>query len=260
MGHLRLKGRLPRTRNWQRVVATVADATLGVEAVAGRTAGAARGELRRAADRPYVWYPYWLLIQLATKASTPKGFADFLRHHGVDLSSDASALSFLSAIKRAVEDQRAQFGPPSAIDELALNAFHKAVGRTILSDADSLFESGIDDVRRAFSRFAPKKAFGTISRAYLGSLYGEILRYFLSFELGNHIGRNSRFPSLDSAEDFNRNLESYAHQVSELVDEFAQGWYSKQLWEHGSVSEQAVNRFLHMAFRKLQQQLENEAS
>ena len=259
MGHLRLKGRLPRTRNWQRVVGTLEDATAGVEAVAGRTAGAARVELRRAADRPYVWYPYWLLIQLATSTSTPERFADSLRDHGVDLSSDASALTFLSAIKRAVEDQRAKFGAPTALDELALNAFHRAVGRTILSDANSLFDSGLDDVRRAFSRFAPKKAFGIISRAYLGAFYGEILRYFLSFELGNHIRKDGRFPSLDSAEEFNRDLDSYVHQVSELVDEFAQGWYSKHLWEHGSISEEAVSRFLHIAFRKLQQQLENEA-
>ena len=168
MGHLRLKGRLPRTRNWQRVVGTVGDAAAGVEAVAGRTAGAARAELHRAADRPYVWYPYWLLIQLVASASTPKGFEDFLRDHGVDLSSDASPLTFLSAIKRAVENQREEFGPPSALDELALNAFHRAVGRTVLADANSLFDSGLDDVRRAFSRFAPKKGFGTISRAYLG--------------------------------------------------------------------------------------------
>ena len=94
----------------------------------------------------------------------------------------------------------------------------------------------------------------------MGTLYGEILRYFLSFELGNHIHKDGRFPSLDSAEDFSRDLDSYAYQVSALVDEFAQGWYSKQLWKHGSISKEAVSRFLHMAFRKLQQQLENEAT
>lgn len=259
MGHIRLKGRLPRSRNWQAVIESVADSKAGVEVVAAKTAGAAHKQLSSAADRPYVWYPYWLLIQLAANASTARAFSAFLRQHGITLPPTATALDFLASITKAMEQQRTRFGSPSAIDELALNAFHKAVGDIVLSNADSLFGSAIDDVQRAFGRHALKKAFGTLSRTYLGNLYGEVLRYFLSFEVGNHIGQRSRFKSLDSAEQFNSDLDAYAHQVSELVDEFAQGWYSKQLWEQKSISAEAVTKFLHVAFRKLQQQLENEA-
>lgn len=259
MGHIRLKGRLPKSRNWQQVIRSVADSTAGVEVVAAKTAGAAHQQLSLAADRPYVWYPYWLLIQLAANASTSKSFSAFLGQHGIALPPTATPLEFLSSITKTIENQRAKFGLPSAIDELALNAFHKAVGNIVLSSADSLFGSAIDDVQRAFRGHARKKAFGTLSRAYIGNLYGEVLRYFLSFELGNHIGPGSRFKSLESAEQFNRDLDAYAHQVSSLVDEFAQGWYSKQLWEQKSISAEAVNKFLHVAFRKLQQQLENEA-
>lgn len=259
MGHIRL-GRLPGYPNWQRVVETVADPATSLETVAAETADAAKAELRRSAGRPYIWYPYWLLIQLADEARHSERFAELLREHGIELAQDDSALAFVSAITRAVENKREEFGSPSAIDELALNAFHRAVSDIVLSDADSLFETVVEDVRRAFGRFAPRRAFGRLSRVFLGAFYAEVLRYFLSFELGNHVGAAGRFDSLESAERFNRDLARYTHRVSELVERFAEGWYSKQLWEEEAISQEAVRRFLHVAFRKFQQQLEIEAA
>lgn len=259
MGHLRLADRLPRYQNWQRVVEALRDPEQDVEGIAAKTADAAKGKLDEAADSPYLWYSYWFLIQLASHAESPDHFLTFLRRYDVVPDDDQSTVAFLSDLTHALELRRADFPPPSALDELALDAFQEAVGEIVLSGADSLFDSTLDDARRAFARVAPSRAFGRLSRVFLGSFYREILAYFLSYELGNQVGPERRFESFGEAEDFNRALERYTYHVSELVEDFAQGWYRKKHWEEGAISQEDVRKFLHVAFRKFRQQLELEA-
>jgi len=258
MGHLRLADRLPRYANWKRVVEALRDPSEDLESIAAKAADAAKQKLSESADSPYVWYPYWFLIQLTAHAEEPNGFRSFLLRHDIVPDEQESAVALISDLTRILEDRRKEFPPPTALDELALDAFHEAVGNIMLSEGNSLFDSALEEARRAFARFAPSRAFGRLSRVYLGSYYGEVLSYFLSYELGNEVGAERRFGSYEDAEDFNRRLGSYAHGVSELVEEFAQGWYSKQLWEKGEISQEAARRFLHIAFRKFQQQLETE--
>lgn len=258
MGHLRLADRLPGYQNWQRVVESLQDPSQDLEEVAAKTAAAAKHKLSETAESPYVWYPYWFLIQLAGHAKSPESFRSFLRQHDIELDDDQSTVSLLSELTRSFEDRRQEFPNPTALDELALDAFQEAVGEIVLSGADSLFDTSVEDARRAFSGVAPARSFGRLSRAYLGAYYGEILSYFLSYELGNEVGPNHRFESLDEAEEFSRQLDRYTHRVSELVEEFAEGWYRKKHWEEGHISQDAARKFLHVAFGKFQQQLDRE--
>jgi hypothetical protein len=258
MGHLRL-GKLPLYKNWQQVVGTLSDPSESLGRVAAETARAAQRKLRNSANSPYLWYPYWLLIKLANHAREPDDFERFLRHEMIGLEEEDSAVAFVSALTRALDHRRDDFGPPTAIDELSLDAFQQAVCEIVLTEADSLFGTTTEDLRLAFARFAPRRPFGKLSRVFLGAFFGQLLRYFLSHELGNHVGLQKRFSSLDKAEEFNRGLEVYARQVSDLVEEFGEGWYSKRLWQKGDISQDDVRRFLHVAFQKFQQQLELEA-
>lgn len=259
MGHLRLANRLPRYQNWQRVVEALQDSSQDLHTIAAKTADAAKHKLSETAESPYVWYPYWFLIQLSDHADSQQRFRAFLRRHDIEIGEDQSTASLLSGLTEALEDRRQEFPAPTALDELALDAFQEAVGEIVLSGAHSLFDSRIEDARRAFSRVASAGSFGRLSRAYLGAYYGEVLSYFLSYELGNEVGRDHRFESLDDAEEFNRQLDRYTHHVSELVEEFAEGWHSKEHWEEGHISQDAARRFLHVAFRKFRQQLELES-
>lgn len=258
MGHLRLADRLPGYQNWQRVVEALADPSQDLENIAAKTADAAKHKLSETADSPYIWYPYWFLIQLAGHAESPESFRLFLRKHDIKVDEDQSTVSLLSELTRFCEDRRQEFPNPTALDELALDAFQEAVGEIVLSGADSLFDTSLEDARHAFARVAPARSFGRLSRAYLGAYYGEILSYFLSYELGNEVGPDHRFESLDDAEAFGRQLDRYTHRISELVEDFAEGWYSKEHWEEGHISQDAARRFLHVAFRKFRQQLELE--
>jgi hypothetical protein len=258
MGHLRLADRLPRYQNWQRVVEALQDPSQDLEEVAAKTADAAKYKLSETADSPYVWYPYWFLIQLADHAQSPARFRSFLRQHDIEVDEDQSTVSLFAELTRSIEDRRQEFPSPTALDELALDAFQEAAGQIVLSGTESLFDSGLEDARQAFARVAPARPFGRLSRAYLGAYYGEILSYFLSYELGNEVGPEHRFESLDDAEKFSRQLDRYTHHVSELVEEFAEEWYGKEYWKEGHISQDAARRFLHVAFRKFRQQLELE--
>lgn len=259
MGHLRLAGQLPRYANWRRVVESLEDPASDVAAVAAVTADAAKKQLEQSADSPSVWYPYWLLIQLAAHAHEPGVFYSFLRRQDLDPDHLRSSVEFLSELDRSLQERRSEFPSRTALDELALDAFHEAASSIVLSGSDSLFDTVLEDVRHAFARVAPSRAFGRLSRYFLGSYYAKILSYFLSYELGNQVGDRGRFESFDDAEEFDRLLDRYVKQVSVLVEDFSQGWYSKKNWEQGEINQEDVRHFLHVAFRKFRQQLELEA-
>lgn len=257
MGHLKL-GRLPLYRNWRKVVAALEDDSQDLETIAAKTAHAARSQLEAAAKSPYVWYPYWFMIQLAQSAQDDEAFYRFLDDYDIHIRDDLSAVGAVAQIQGKVQESLAKLGPRNALDELSLNVFHRALTGCALEGEHSLFDSEVEELRIALSNFAPSRAFSRLTQNYLGTFYGEILSYFLSYELGNHIGENRRFDSVRDAEEFNRNLKTYAQQVSQLVGEFSEGWHSKKLWKEGEINQDSVIRFLHIGFRKFQQQLDLE--
>jgi hypothetical protein len=57
------------------------------------------------------------------------------------------------------------------------------------------------------------------------------LSYFLSKETVNTLGKEARFESLDSLQRFSGDLRRYCWESSEIIDGFAEEWFSKYKWQ-----------------------------
>jgi hypothetical protein len=80
------------------------------------------------------------------------------------------------------------------------------------------------------------------------------LSYFLSRELSKHVGVNSRFQTIREHRDFEAALDLHCREASRIIKEFSGEWFSKHTYE-GGISEAKAGRFVHVAFKKLRDEL-----
>lgn len=98
------------------------------------------------------------------------------------------------------------------------------------------------------------RQFSLLSRDFFARLTRRSLDYFLSRELPNHVGVNSRFHSVREHRDFEQALDAHCHETALIVRDFAGEWFSKTNYE-GGIDQLKAGRFAHVAFRKLRQEL-----
>jgi hypothetical protein len=257
MGHLRL-GRLPLRHNWSRVVEAAASPGATPSAVASATAAAAAGALGEAASSDEVAYPFWLLVQLAHKSRDDDGFERLIATLGIEYRAGASALQLAEQIAEHLRESITARSGHTAFAEAAVGAFQRTLLAVVQDQPRSLFEAESDDLRNALGRHATANGFGRLGREFLGAFFGSVLRIALSYTIADSIGGDRNSPSIASAEDFRRRLDTYTRDVSVLVQDFGAGWYSKNLWESGDISQEMAAGFLHVAFAKFRQQLQHE--
>ena len=259
MGHQRL-GRLPIHRNWVAVIRTLGSDEGVTKAVAAAAAKAAEEAFELSADDSGVWYPFWVITQLAATARDQDSFYDLLNQFSISKDECNTTLDLVSALVRHVEEEAQRGSNRNAFSELATDAFQTTVSKLAHRHEESLFETTSENAREALAEIATSTTFADLAQQYLGGYFGKTLAYFVSYEISNHIGRDRRFKSIDDAELFNRELYTYAKDVSLLVKDFGKGWYSKSLWQKGGISQKDARGFLRIAMRKFRQQLQLEAS
>lgn len=258
MGHLRL-GRLPLRHNWQRVVEVLESSTGTPESVAAVTAAAANRALGTAADSGEVHYPFWLLVQLSSRSPEESTFEAFCRDLDVDYSPAMSALELAEQFIDHVRSSHLDEAGREGFAEAAVESFQQCLLGLIANQQQSLFEAEANGLRESLAQRAGPAGFGRTSREFLGGFLSSILRMAVSYGIADSIGPGRANESLQDAEQFRARLDTYARDVSQLVEEFGAGWYSKNLWQSGDISQDMASGFLHVALRKFRQQLEREA-
>jgi hypothetical protein len=73
--------------------------------------------------------------------------------------------------------------------------------------------------------------FAKVARFFFTSFFHRTLSYFLSKETVNSVGKDERFESLDSLQRFSGELRRYCWESSEIIDSFAEEWFSKYKWQ-----------------------------
>ncbi|MFC1791084.1 hypothetical protein ACFL0I_01280 [Gemmatimonadota bacterium] len=257
MGHLRL-GRLPLRHNWRRVVETIESPESSPPTVAAATARAAEAALKEAAASQEVTYPFWLLVQLNSMSRDEGAFAGLCHELGIRYSADMPALDLAERLTDHVRSMPAGSAGRAAFAEAALASFQRSLLDAIRDQPQSLFQAESGGLRNALSLSAGPAGFGRVSRQFLGTFFASVLRVVLSYSIAESIGPGRANSSMAEAEEFRTRLDSYARDVSRIVEEFGAGWYSKNLWESGVISKEMTAGFLHVALRKFRQQLELE--
>ncbi len=252
MGHVQL-GVLPKSRKWRQVVDEL---RLGanVGEIAALAADAAETSLQGAADDPAFLHVFWLLTQIPLAARGP-AFIEDLGRLGIRVPDHPSLMSVVAAISDAVDHHVRAQGGRTDLGEMAQMAAVESLTATVAPTLPSLFGPEPEEVQRAIGRLAGGDRFSALAREFFARLTQRTLHYFLSRELSNHIGAGKRFRDDGARSQFDQALDQHCREASRIVEEFAGGWYGKNVYRGEGLTPNAVRRFAPVAFKKIRAEL-----
>lgn len=254
MGHLRL-GVLPKYPKWKTVIGYLNDHDVPASEVADKILDATKEILSSYSSQSSVSYCIWFIAQL-TIASRGNNFIKDVNELGIRLSKDSSAVDFMARVSRLTTTYLNGLTPYNAINPIAGLALREALTRTIGLQSRTLFGSGLEDVQRALKKYSTQKQFSNLLHIFFTSFLGRTLRYVIDKEISNHLGPGKRFQNIREIEEFEAALDIFASQTSRMVDEFSGGWYSKQFWQKGYISDIEADHFVYIALKKLKSDLD----
>jgi hypothetical protein len=256
MGHQHL-GTLPRSRRWREVVHLVSGGA-NVQNVAAATSAAAEQQMLDASDDPAVKHAVWLLTQIPT-AARKEDFAVELRKLGFRISDRPTLLEVATAMNGAVDRYVAKKGGRTDVGEMAqlsaVESLNAIAGRTL----PDLFGDGAEKTKAALGGLGTVKQFAVLARDFFSRLTRRQLDYFLSRELSQHVGLNSRFRTIREHRDFEQALDLHCREASRIIKEFSGEWFSKHTYE-GGITEAKAGNFAHVAFKKMREELRERRS
>lgn len=252
MGHVRL-GDLPRTRKWIKVVDEL-DLGSDVQTIAALSAEAAEASLRVASKDPAFLHAFWLLTQLPLAARGPEFAAD-LHRLGVEVRIQPTLMEVLAAVSDAIDRHARDQGGRTDLGEMAQMAATESLASLVGQNLPSLFEPRPEEVQTAIGRFASGERFSDLARDFFARLTQRCLDYYLSRELGNHIGPGERFSDDAERGVFDEALSLHCWEASRIVEAFVGGWYGKNVYQGGGLTPDTVRRFVPVAFKKLWSEL-----
>jgi hypothetical protein len=252
MGHVRL-GVLPRSRKWRQVVEEL---RLGAEidAVAASAADAAEAALRAASNDPAFLHAFWLLTQVPLAARGPE-FSQDLERLGVQVPDRPSLMDLVAGISSAIDGYARQQGGRTDLGEMAQMAAVESLTALVGRSLPSLFEPNPGEVQRSIGRFAGGDRFSALAREFFARLTQRSLAYYLSRELGNHIGAGERFQDDQARSQFDDALDRHCREASRIIEAFAGGWYGKNVYQGDGLTPESIRRFAPVAFKKIRAEL-----
>jgi hypothetical protein len=254
MGHVRL-GRLPKTLNWCKVSALLADSPDLVPLIASATVEAAESELKALGNNDSLHYSFWLLTRIAT-AARGRHFEQDLAALGLDVAPDTSTLRLIVQLTDQVREHTARTGLTNHVDDLATLSLRAALLQTVGTQGQSLFGSSVLDVQQAFRRYSADDHFGALAHTYFGELFARTLRFVIDRDLPNQVGESKRLGNLADTETFRENLTLHARQSAFIMRKFAVDWFGKHNWQSDRrISQEEARGFVGHAVTKLRREL-----
>lgn len=254
MGHIRI-GILPKYPKWRDLIGLLEDTGSTDNQIADKVLINSKQVLQNEATKTSIGYCVWLLSQL-TLAARRDDFVEELADIDIIVSNSTSASEFLSIISSSANGQIRRLTAQNSITNIAELALRESLTRTIGSHANTLFGSGIPEVQFALKKYSTQKNYSNLLHTFFSSFLRRTLLFVLNKEIGNHLGPNKRFSSLEDISDFEISMGGFANQTARIVREFSGGWYSKKSWQEGDISVSDSKKFTHVAIKKLVDDLE----
>lgn len=229
MGQSRYE-RLPKSQNWQNVVAVLSSPKTSVAQVAGATARACRTALKRQSSDVVLVHAVYLLAHLPLAARQEKA-ERFLGDVGIEPNALSSPTLLIDEVTAFLQRQNFNNPEPSFVTEIAQSAFQETLAKLMTESNLDLFADERGQTEKVLAVHGTPRGFAKAARFFFTSFFYRTLSYFLSKETVNTLGKNERFESLDSFQRFSGELRRYCWESSEIIDSFAEEWFSKYKWQ-----------------------------
>lgn len=252
VGHIRM-GTLPATQKWRQVVAQL-ELGADVDVVAAAAADAADAGLERAASDPSLLLSFWLLTQVPVAARGPS-FVEALADLGLEVPSGPTLLDLTAALADKMDREARRAGGRTDLGEMAQLAAIESLTAVVGDDLPSLFAPDPGDVQRALGRLASGDRFAALAREFFARLTYRVLDYYLSRELGLHVGAARRFASDGLRSEFDAALHRHCREAARIVEALAGGWFGKRTYRGAGVTADDVRKLAPYAFRKMRSEL-----
>ena len=256
MGHQHL-GTLPQSRPWRQVVDLISGGA-DVQEVAAATSAAAELQMADASNDLAVKHSVWLLTQIPT-AARAEDFVSELRKLGLRVADQPTLLEIATAMTTAIDRYVAKTGGRTDLGEMAQLSAVESLSAIAGRELPDLFGSPVEKTKAALGALGTVKEFAVLARDFFSRLSRRQLSYFLSRELSQHVGVNSRFQTIREHRDFEAALDLHCREASRIIKEFSGEWFSKCTYE-GGIDEAKAGRFAHIAFEKLRKELRERRS
>lgn len=254
MGHLRL-GRLPKHRNWQRVIALLDLDPADAHYVARATVAAADSHLKNLGSNGASAYCFWLLVQIAS-ASRYDDMSERLHQLGISISSEDALLTLISRVSDQARTEIRSRHDSDGLSEIAALSLRVALAETVGIQGPSMFESSISDFSRACRVYSTRKHFGTLAKIFFGDFLGRTIKFIIDREIANHVGSGRGIRNVLECRTFVESVDLFSRQSARIVEDFAGGWFSKHEWESaGHISREDAGRFVAFAMKKIRADL-----
>lgn len=251
MGHVRL-GALEKTREWTQVVELLA-AGSDVSELAAAVAVAAEDDLISARGDPVLGSTVWLLTQLPLAARSDR-FAAELTSLGFAPGNEQSLLGIVAGFSGAVESQISGTAGHTDLGELARQAASESLTSLVGAQMPGLFGTDPDNLRIELAKFATKDRFARLARDFFARLTHKTIDYYLSRVLADHVGPDRAFATLEDQSRFRSALELHCREASEIIEQFAGGWFSKANFQR-RLTREATQNFSDYALKKVRDEL-----
>ncbi len=248
-------GRLPKTENWQNVVALLASPRPSPAIAASATVKACRNALRRHSDDPALGAAVYLLCRLPLASRQGKA-NEFMRSEGLNPDALSAPTLLSEEIASLLHKRNFSNTDPSFVPEIAIAAMQETLAKLITQSNLDLFADASGQMEQALAAYGTPRGFAIAARVFFTSFMQRTLAYFLSKETVNVLGPKG-FDSLDSLQNFLGDLRRYCWESSKIIDSFAEEWYSKYKWQE-RLDLPHVARFVWAALRKFSSEIGRE--
>jgi hypothetical protein len=251
MGHQHL-GTLGASVKWRQVIELISGGA-DVRDIASATSAAAESQMQDASNDPAVKRAVWLLTQIPTVARR-EDFASELRRLGLNVADSPTLMEIAAATNDAIDRHLAHVGGRSDLGEMAQLCVVESLGAVAGRELPDLFGATPERTKEALAGLGTVRQFAVLARDFFSRLARRLLSYFLSRELSQHVGVNSRFQTIREHQAFEAALDLHCREASRILKEFSGEWFSKYTYE-GGINEALAGRFAHVAFGKLREEL-----
>ena len=257
MGHERV-GVLPRTKRWQDVVGSIADAA----SINGDVSGLANGTLENVRSRLGAIQgdagfiaSFQFLLGLSLSASPGVDRAS-LGELAIDLEANPSPLTLAGTLGQYVANNRqsaeyAEMARKAAVD--TISAWTEQQTRQLS------FTGEHEQASEVWRRASDGSGFCEVARLFFGKFVERYLNYFIGREA------SSRLASTEDRERLARRLgdhvdgvSHHAFETARITQSFAAGWFNRYAREEMPSANQ-ISRFLSHQVGKLREELHREA-
>lgn len=252
MGHERI-GFIPKTKQWQSIVAQLQDYDgdkTAVAKIATDTLDALRGLYSSLAYDPAIIASIRFLATVCHFSGSP----DKLKEIDVETSGDITMYSLLRGANQYLSDESDSMELGKLAKDSLMNAI---ISYQQVHETNQISFDGFDE-KSVWSDIDSGAAFCEMTRSFVAEFTERNLNYYLERAAASEIQDYSKLVS------FNQILKkqsvaitTHSYDISKLVQSFAAGWYNKNTGVQ-ILDDEKISGFLSVAFKKIKEEFRRE--